>query len=156
MIEKVKNQITRIGQKYGLGFVALICMMCFLAMVLPTSALSESGKPVWIPEGTLPEGFDWIQLTNGEWFKGDLKVLYDDSLEFDSDEMGLYSFDWEDVHQVICHQSQSVRIEDHESRSRNVLDIYGDAETVVGKLRIKGAKFLLTPVRKLGSSTAAA
>ena len=34
--------------------------------------------------------FDWIQLKSGEWLKGELKVLYDKKLEFDSDELDLF------------------------------------------------------------------
>ena len=98
----------------------------------------KAGKPVWAPEGTPPEGFDWIQLTSGEWLKGDLKVLYNDSLEFDSDELDLLKFDWEDVQQVICHEPQSMRIEDPEAKDTNLLDVDGKAKTVVGALRIQG------------------
>jgi putative salt-induced outer membrane protein YdiY len=143
MIENVKSKIAHIGHKCGLGLVALICLICFFAMVLPASALAEGGKPIWTPDGSRPEGFDWIQLTNGEWLKGDLKVLYNDSLEFDSDELGLLSFDWEDVQQVICHAPQSVRIEDAESGQTKIWQIQGDAGTVVGFLRIDGDKVFM-------------
>lgn len=30
-------------------------------------------------------------------------MLYNESLEFDSDELELLKFDWEDIQQVICH-----------------------------------------------------
>ena len=33
--------------------------------------------------------FDWIQLTSGEWLKGELKFLYDFQVEFDSDKLDL-------------------------------------------------------------------
>jgi len=69
------------------------------------------GSPSWVPPSALPEKFDWIQLTSGEWLKGDLKVLYDDKLEFDSDELDLLELDWEDVKQVRGHKLHSVRFE---------------------------------------------
>jgi len=69
------------------------------------------GSPEWTPTPSIPEKFDWIQLTSDEWLKGELKVLYDDKLEFDSDELGLQEFDWEDVKQVRGHRLNSVRFE---------------------------------------------
>lgn len=56
--------------------------------------------------------FDWIQLTSNEWLKGELRVLYSFKLEFDSDELGLLSFDWDDVKQVRTAGPQAVRLED--------------------------------------------
>ena len=41
--------------------------------------------------------FDWIQLTSGEWLKGELKGLYNYQLEFESDELDTLTFDWEDI-----------------------------------------------------------
>ena len=84
--------------------VLVLCTILSVLIAAPPHVLAEGGKPVWTPDGSRPIGFDWIQLTNGEWLKGDLKVLYNDSLEFDSDELDLLTFDWEDVHQVICHE----------------------------------------------------
>jgi hypothetical protein len=72
---------------------------------------TPSGSPSWVPSSALPEKFDWIQLTSGEWLKGDLKVLYNDKLEFDSKELDLLELDWEDVKQVRGHQLHSVRFE---------------------------------------------
>jgi hypothetical protein len=55
--------------------------------------------------------FDWIQLTSGEWLKGDLKVMYDFTLEFDSDEMDLQELDFEDVRQIRTRNPQKVLVE---------------------------------------------
>ena len=65
----------------------------------------------WKPPPPAPDEFDWIQLTSGEWLKGELKVLYEEKLEFDSDELGLLEIDWEDVKQIRGHQIFSVRFE---------------------------------------------
>ena len=75
------------------------------------SSSTPSGSPIWVPPSGLPDKFDWIQLTSGEWLKGDLKVLYNKKLEFDSDELGLLDLDWEDVKQVRGHKLFSVRFE---------------------------------------------
>jgi len=120
-----------------------LCIIISLVMTVPLMAWADAGKPVWAPAGSLPEGFDWIQLTSGEWLKGDLKVLYNDSLEFDSDELDLLKFDWEDVQQVICHAPQSVRIEDPEAKRNNWLNVEAVADTVVGILRIDGDRVIV-------------
>ncbi|NIS67931.1 MAG: DUF481 domain-containing protein [Proteobacteria bacterium] len=65
----------------------------------------------WEPPPPPPDEFDWIQLTSGEWLKGEFKALYERKLEFDSDELGLQKFDWEDVKHVRGHQIFSVRFE---------------------------------------------
>jgi hypothetical protein len=62
------------------------------------------GSPSWVPPSAQPGKFDWIQLTSGEWLKGDIKVLYNDKLEFDSDKLDLLELDWEDVKQVRGYQ----------------------------------------------------
>jgi len=96
---------------------------------------TPSGNPSWAPLSALPEKFDWIQLTSGEWLKGDLKVLYDDKLEFDSDELDLLELDWEDVKQVRGHQLHSVRFE--------------GPMTVVGILKVIDDKVFVTTKEKI-------
>jgi len=97
---------------------------------------TPSGSPIWGPPLALPEKFDWIQLTSGEWLKGDLKVLYDDKLEFDSDELDLLELDWEDVKQVRGHKQFSIRFE-------------GPPEVVVGNLKIIDDKVFVTGGEKV-------
>ena len=55
--------------------------------------------------------YDWLQLTSGEWLKGDFKVLYDFKLEFDSDELGLQEFDFDDVRRLRTRAMKSVFVE---------------------------------------------
>ena len=57
--------------------------------------------------------FDWVQLVSGEWLKGEIKGLYQNSLEFDSDKLDLLSLDWEDVKYVETHIPGSAYIEGH-------------------------------------------
>lgn len=144
----MKRAVDKIGkrQRAKTGWHRLItgafclCMLFGLATVTPVAAESHDttpGNPVWTPAGGPPEGFDWIQLTSGEWLKGDFKVLYNDSLEFDSEELDLLNLDWEDVQQVRCHARQSIRIEEPGT-------VYGgfnlgkSVKTVEGVLRIEG------------------
>ena len=55
--------------------------------------------------------FDWVQLTSGEWLKGEIKGLYKDSLEFDSDNLDDLTIDWEDVKYVETHIPGAAYIE---------------------------------------------
>lgn len=75
--------------------------------------------------------FDWIQLTSGEWLKGDFKVLYDYTLEFDSDELDLLEFDFDDVRRVRTRGMKTLFVEGDDgprdtSILRGVLEIKGD------------------------------
>ena len=70
--------------------------------VLLLAQASEQPTPKDVWETAIPptDQWDWIQTTSGEWLKGELKVMYEGSLEFDSDEFDLQTLDWEDVAQV--------------------------------------------------------
>ncbi len=75
--------------------------------------------------------FDWIQLTSGEWLKGEFKVLYGHVIEFDSDELDLQEFDFEDVKRLRTRGMKSVLIQGEDGRRdtailRGLLDIKGD------------------------------
>jgi hypothetical protein len=83
--------------------------------------------PPLLPFVPPPEEFDWIQLTSDEWLKGELKAMYKEKLEFDSDELDLQTFDWEDVRQVWTHGRQSIRIEDVKG---------GEPRIIYGVLRV--------------------
>jgi putative salt-induced outer membrane protein YdiY len=69
--------------------------------------------PKWSGPDT-SDGFDWVELTSGEWLKGEIKTMYDDTLEFDSDKLDLLELDWEDVRQVVTERTQTVRNESKE------------------------------------------
>jgi len=48
----------------------------------------------WTPSAT---EFDWVQLSSGEWLKGEIKSMYNEKLEFDSDKLNLLTIKMEDV-----------------------------------------------------------
>lgn len=83
----------------------ITAMIFLLLCAFPCVVLSQ---PQW-GDKSLPTEFDWIKLTSGEWLKGELNVLYDSELEFDSDNLGLLHLDWEDVAEVRSAQVLSVR-----------------------------------------------
>lgn len=77
----------------------------------PASQSETINSAAWELQTPLPDEFDWIQLTSGEWLKGEIKVLYEGKLEFDSDELGLLKLDWGAVKQVRGHRLFSLRFE---------------------------------------------
>lgn len=80
-----------------------------------------------------PDKFDWIQLTSGEWLKGELNFLYDDKLEFDSDELDLLTLDWKDVKQVRGHGIKGVRLE-------GPISVYGTLKVIDDKVIVTTGK----------------
>lgn len=65
----------------------------------------------WNDLSPSPKKYDWIQTKSLEWFKGEIKAMFNDELEFDSDEIGLYTFDFEDVKQIKSFYIISTNIE---------------------------------------------
>ena len=82
------------------------------------------------------ERYDWIQLKSGEWLKGELIALYSHSLEFDSDELGLHTFEWRDIKRIRGGGSHRVRIQPGEGR--------GEPFTVIGKLDLADDRIEIT------------
>jgi putative salt-induced outer membrane protein YdiY len=72
------------------------------AALLPAMVAAEDAPEPWqptVPEG-LPTDYDWIRLPSDEWLKGELLHMYDGTLEFDSDELGVLKFDFDDVKEI--------------------------------------------------------
>ncbi len=103
-------------------------------------SLDEKGKidisklqSSWEELSPSPKKYDWIQTKSGEWFKGDIKAMYNDKLEFRSDEIGLYIFDFDDIAQIKSYHIINTNIEDTASisgllrfRENNLTIIQGD------------------------------
>ena len=104
-------------------------------------ATDEKGKvdvsklQSWEDLSPTPLKCDWVQTESKEWFKGEIKAMYDDKLEFDSDEIGLYEFDFEDIVHIKSFHVISVNIEDVASfsgiiryKNSEITIIQGDKE----------------------------
>ena len=63
---------------------------------------------LWAPREAGKDGFTWVQLSSGEWVKGEIKDLRDGNLRFDSDEMNEFDYDWADVRAVISSSRHTV------------------------------------------------
>lgn len=83
-----------------------LVVLAAAALVAPTlaapTARGEDAKQPWqpkAPEG-LPTDFDWIRLPSDEWLKGKILSMYNGKLEFDSDELGVHTWDFADIKEV--------------------------------------------------------
>lgn len=92
------------------------------------------------PEGPLPvpldDGKDWIQLKSGEWLRGEILRIRDETLDFDSDELDEQSFDFEDVKQVRSPRSELILTTDNRI-FRGTLTIDGDKVWVAGERTVQ-------------------
>jgi hypothetical protein len=77
-------------------------------IIAEDKATSKNNKNSWTPKAV---DYDWLQLTSGEWLKGEIKSMYNKKLEFDSDKLDLLSIDWEDVKYLTSHIEGNVKIE---------------------------------------------
>ena len=90
------------------------------------AAAKEASSKPWLPAA---KEFDWVQLTSGEWLKGEIKSMYNESLEFDSDKLDLLNIDWEDVKYLKSYRPSEINIEDNEPLTGS-LQISGDKVTI--------------------------
>ncbi|MEN8148446.1 MAG: DUF481 domain-containing protein [Planctomycetota bacterium] len=123
-------------------WIALILLLAGCA----SSSLSPEPEVVWgdvfAPEPKLEfdPAFDWIQLTSGEWLKGEITELRDRSLEFDSDEMDDQTFDWEDVKEVRSRDMVTATFEDPED-PRHPIVVTGKLYAVGDSIQLGSRKF---------------
>jgi putative salt-induced outer membrane protein YdiY len=90
----------------------LICLItslaCAVSLFPPPDATGQQETPAqqadppktvpaWKPPAPAPEAFDWIRLTSGEWLKGDIIQMREETLDFESDKLEDQTFDWEDI-----------------------------------------------------------
>jgi putative salt-induced outer membrane protein YdiY len=66
----------------------------------------------WLPAPPMPSKHDWLQLTSGEWLKGELITMYGDKVEFDSDKLGMLNINADDIYELRTHSRKSLRFND--------------------------------------------
>ncbi len=81
-------------------------------IVGPMNADANQAQQWEKPTPVFKQDFDWVKLTSDEWLKGDIVSMYDEKLEFDSDELDLQTIDWEDVAELRSKELQSIRMFD--------------------------------------------
>ncbi len=86
-------------------FLAL-ALITFISNGQQTSDHAEVWSP---PTPVFSQKYDWLKLRSGEWLKGDIISMYDDELEFESDEFDTITFDWEKVTELRSRFDQQIR-----------------------------------------------
>ncbi len=109
------------------GLLMLILIATFVLAASPV--LAEDGEKSWQPQPPMPDDFDWIQMTSGEWLKGEIIAMYEEELEFDSKEFDEQTLDWEDIQQIRSAQTMQVA--------------FLDDTIVTGKLLVDGDRVRL-------------
>lgn len=84
-----------------------LALACFITFATATSAQEHSGAAEFIPPD---DGYGWIQLTSGEWLKGELIGLFDDELAFDSEILDELHIDIDDVLNVYSRRTYAVTV----------------------------------------------
>ena len=92
--------------KYGLVIIFSALLIGMNSEVIATEPVEKWKKPTPV----FDQKYDWLRLTSDEWLKGDIISMYDDELEFDSDEFNFISFDWDDVAELRSRFDQSIRL----------------------------------------------
>lgn len=92
-----------------INFLAVFCCLFLTTFtVVATDNIAGWQKP----NSRFKQDFDWLKLTSNEWLKGDIISMYDDELEFDSDELEMKTIDWEDVAELRSKNMLSIRLID--------------------------------------------
>jgi len=101
------------------------------AIIDQTAAASKNNASVeskaWIPPA---KNFDWVQLTSDEWLKGQIKGMYENNLEFNSDKLGLLELDWGDVKILRSHRVSNVNI-DGVGPTSGILEVTDDSLKII-------------------------
>jgi len=82
------------------------------------------------------ERYDWIELTSGEWLKGELKSLNNKRVEFDSDKLDLQTFDFKDIRKIRLHRQVSINIYVPDSVGAVYFGLQNRTRTMTGFMRL--------------------
>lgn len=77
-----------------------LCLAALLVFLFLPPTIGSAADDDWAPPEPSKAGWDWARLDTGEWIKGELIVLHDDTMLFDSDNFDEIKVDWEDVYDL--------------------------------------------------------
>ena len=110
-------------------------MALFLFIAVHAAQAEPSGKDKWDTFIPPPDSYDWVQFNSMEWLRGELKFLYSDDLEFESEELGKHSIDLSDV----------LRIRTSCPREVTIAGVDNDpAKVFIGKIEVEKAEIKIT------------
>ncbi|MCP4901823.1 MAG: DUF481 domain-containing protein [bacterium] len=99
----------------------LILALPVVVALLASSVYAAESAADWQPPPPMPDEFDWVQLTSGEWLKGEIIAMYEEKLEFDSDKLDLQSIKWKDIKQLRSAGRMRVAFEDGDIERGQIL-----------------------------------
>ena len=80
--------------------------------------------------GATPRGpagrLDWIRTASNEWVKGEIVLMRDFDLEFDSDEFGIVQIAWEDISEIFTERVYTLVLQDMETSHTGTIAMRGD------------------------------
>jgi len=93
------------------NIVIRLLFTCLALITFATYGQQSGDSPdIWSPPvPSFSQKFDWLKLKSGEWLKGDIVSMYDDELEFESEEFDTIIFDWQDVSELRSRFDQQIR-----------------------------------------------
>jgi len=100
----------------------------FLPSQAPAPPQDDAPKPLAPPPRS--GDADWVQLTSGEWLKGEITELQDDKLIFDSDEFDEQQIDWDDVAAIYSKRKSQLGFVGQEV-VEGIFEIEGDTVRIV-------------------------
>mgnify|MGYP001815289087 CR=1 FL=1 len=86
--------------------ITRLILLAFTVLYAATLQAQEDTREFVPPD----DGYDWVQLTSGEWLKGELTGFFEDTIEFDSDILDDLTIDREDVARFFSGRNFSARI----------------------------------------------
>jgi putative salt-induced outer membrane protein YdiY len=108
------------------------------AAPLPLAPVLAQEGP-WRPPAQAPDEKDWLELTSGEWVRGEIDLITDEVVHFDSDELDDLEIDREDVASLVSARRNTYRFNTPfrlgRSRFDNVI-VTGSAGMRDGVIRI--------------------
>jgi len=102
------------------------------ALLAPPPSRAQDTKQAWQPKAPdgLPTDFDWIRLPSDEWLKGKIVSMYDGKLEFDSDELGVHTFDFADIKELRSSRVLQVGLADKAPVTGRLVVADGSAKVI--------------------------
>ena len=98
----------REGRVVSFGWAQSAAAVAFAIVAATTIVAAEEPSEGWRPQSEYKGEWDWVQMTSGEWLKGEITAMYNDDLQFDSDEFDDVTLGWDDIAQI--HTSQVINV----------------------------------------------
>jgi len=119
-------------RRLPLWIVVALCGVLIASGALAQDATADEkpAHPLWSGDWDPPDrnsgGWDWVRISSHEWVKGEILVMRDFELHFDSDEFDSVSFDWEDVVEIVTEREYIIVLQDMRTTHTGTMTMNGD------------------------------